>query len=152
MTRLIVIVASLMIIASCETLQKKGEFIEYYRVETQKPYDDVLAEIKIAIAEHNLRITAHSRIGKVIRDRGTANFPDYDTIQFCNLTHAETLLTLSPHSVSHMPCNVVLYAFEGKTVVSTHLLPTDTGNPELDAFSDKMNGMLKQIVDFAVEE
>ncbi|CCE23575.1 MULTISPECIES: DUF302 domain-containing protein [Methylotuvimicrobium] len=152
MTRSIVIFASLMIIASCETLQQKGEFIEYYRVETQKPYDDVLAEIKIAIAEHNLRITAHSRIGKVIRDRGTANFPDYDTIQFCNLTHAETLLTLSPHSVSHMPCNVVLYAFEGKTIVSTHLLPTDTGNPELDAFSVKMNGMLKLIVDFAVEE
>ncbi|WP_431065798.1 DUF302 domain-containing protein [Methylotuvimicrobium sp.] len=152
MTRLIVIFASLMIIASCDTVHKKGEFIEYYRVETLKPYDDVLAEIKIAIAEHNLRITAHSRIGKVIRDRGTANFPDYDTIQFCNLTHAETLLTLSPHAVKHMPCNVVLYAFEGKTVVSTHLLPTDTGNPELDAFSDKMNDMLKQIVDFAVEE
>lgn len=104
------------------------------------------------IAENNLRITSHSRIGKVIRDRGTTNYPDYDTVQFCNLTHAETLLTLSPHSVRYMPCNAVLYAFEGKTVVSTHLLPTDTGNPELDAFSDKMNGMLKQIVDFAIEE
>lgn len=152
MTRLIVIFASLMIIASCDTVHKNGEFIEYYQAETQKPYDDVLAEIKVAIAENNLRITAHSRIGKVIRDRGTANFPEYDTIQFCNLTHAETLLTLSPHAVKHMPCNLVLYSFEGKTIVNTHLLPTDTGNPELDAFSDKMNGMLKQIVDFAVEE
>lgn len=44
---------------------KKGELIEYYRVEAQKPYDDVLAEIKIAIAEHNLRITAHSPISEM---------------------------------------------------------------------------------------
>lgn len=152
MPRLIIILASLFIIASCSKTPKQGEFIEYYQVETAKPYDDVLAELKIAIAEHNFRITGHSRIGKVIRDRGTENFPEYDTIQFCNLTHAKTLLTLSPHSVKHMPCNVVLYEFAGKTIVNTHLLPTDTGNPELNAFSVKMNGMLKQIVDFAAEE
>lgn len=131
---------------------KTGEFIEYYQVETLKPYDDVLAELKVAIAENNFRITAHSRIGKVIRKRGTENFPEYDTIQFCNLTHAKTLLTLSPHSVRHMPCNAVVYQFKGKTIVNTHLLPTNTDNKELNQFSAAMNTQLKEIVDFAVEE
>ena len=145
------IFASLLFIASCAS-QPTGEFLPYYQVETRKPYDDVLAELKVAIAENNFRITAHSRIGKVIRDRGTENFPEYDTIQFCNLTYAKTLLTLSPHSVRHMPCNIVTYQFDDKTIVNTHLLPTDTGNPELNAFSVKMNKILKGIVDFAVEE
>ncbi|MGR9043970.1 MAG: DUF302 domain-containing protein [Gammaproteobacteria bacterium] len=151
MKKFSIIFASLMLIASCAS-KPRGEFIPYYQVETRKPYDDVLAEIKVAIAENNFRITAHSRIGKVIRDRGSKNFPDYDTIQFCNLTHAKTLLTLSPHSVRHMPCNIVTYQIDGKTIVNTHLLPTETENPDLNAFSKEMNKLLKEIVDFAVEE
>ena len=152
MTKFGAITAALILTTGCAAQHPTGEFVPYYQVETQKPYDDVLSELKVAIAEQNFRITAHSRIGKVIRDRGTPNFPDYDTIQFCNLTYAKTLLTLSPHSVRQMPCNIVTYQFEGKTIVNTHLLPSDTGNPKQDAFSRKMNGILKDIVDFAVEE
>ena len=142
----------LLFIVSCVSQPPNSEIVQYYQAETKKPYDDVLAELEIAIAEHNFRITGHSRVGKVIRDRGTKDFPDYDTIQFCNLTHAKTLLLMSPHAVSYMPCNIVTYDFKGKTIVKTHLLPTDTDNNELNQFSEKMNKVLKQIVDFAVEE
>ncbi len=132
--------------------QPNVERVAYYQAETMKPYDDVLAELEIAISDHNFRITGHSRVGKVIRDRGTKNFPEYDTLQFCNLTHAKTLLLMSPHAVSYMPCNVVVYAFEGKTMVKTHLLPIETENDALNQFSKKMNKLLRAIVDFSVEE
>jgi len=128
------------------------ETVHYYQKQTQKPYDDVLAELEIAIAEHNFRITGHSKVGKVIRERGTKDFPNYDTVQFCNLTHAKTLLQLSPHSVSYMPCNIVTYDFEGKTIIKTHLLPIDTNNKQLNQFAEEMNIKLKEIVDFAAEE
>jgi len=141
-----------LLLVGCALQTPNSELIHYYHAETQKPYDDVLAELEIAIADHNFRITGHSRVGKVIRDRGTANFPNYDTVQFCNLTHAKTLLLLSPHAVSYMPCNIVTYTFDNKTIVKTHLLPTNTDNPTLNQFSKKMNITLKQIVDFAVEE
>lgn len=132
--------------------QPNVERVAYYQAETMKPYDDVLAELEIAISDHNFRITGHSRVGKVIRDRGTKNFPEYDTLQFCNLTHAKTLLLMSPHAVSYMPCNVVVYTFEGKTMVKTHLLPIETENDALNQFSKKMNKLLRAIVDFSVEE
>ncbi|NOQ35000.1 MAG: DUF302 domain-containing protein [Methylococcaceae bacterium] len=151
MLKRLFIVASLLVIASC-TIQPQGERVFYYEATTTKPYDDVLAELEIAITEHNFRITGHSRVGKVIRDRGTKNFPNYDTIQFCNLTHAKTLLQMSPHSVKHMPCNVVTYEYNDKIIVKTHLMPVGTDNIELNRFSEKMNLMLKEIVDFAVEE
>ncbi len=147
----VLIVASLCLIASC-ALPPNAEIRQYYQAETTKPYDDVLAELEIAITEHNFRITGHSRVGKVIRERGAVGFPEYDTIQFCNLTHARTLLEMSPHSVAQMPCNVVTYQYQGKTIVKTHLLPVDTDNKELNQFSGKMNKMLKEIVNFAVEE
>ncbi len=138
--------------SSCVSIPEDSQIIRFYQAETQKPYDDVLAELEIAIAEHNFRITGHSRVGKVIRDRGTKDFPEYDTLQFCNLTHAKTLLLMSPHAVSHMPCNIVMYHFKGKTIVKTQLLPVDTEHDDLNQFSKNMNKMLKQIVNFAVEE
>jgi uncharacterized protein (DUF302 family) len=138
-------------VSGCAT-QTAGEFIPYYEVTTDKPYDDVLAELEVAIAEYNFRITGHSRVGKVIRDRGTANFPEYDTVQFCNLTEAKKILLMSPHAIRHMPCNVVTYQYQGKTVIRSHLLPTDTDNPALNEFSGKMNIILKKIVDFAAEQ
>lgn len=150
----LLIPAILLLITGCvsQIQLTNSETIQYYQADTQKPYDDVLAELEIAIAEHNFRITGHSRVGKVIRDRGTIGFPNYDTVQFCNLTHAKTLLQLSPHAVSYMPCNVVIYAFDGKTIIKTHLLPTDTQNQQLNLFSKEMNSKLRQIVDFAAEE
>lgn len=151
------IISSLFLIVSCthqstQLSSTESEVVIYYQAETDKPYDDVLAELEIAIAEHNFRITGHSRVGKVIRDRGTKDFPNYDTLQFCNLTHAKTLLQMSPHAVSYMPCNVVVYEFNGKIRVKTHLLPTHTDNPELNHFAEEMNKSLKEIVDFAIEE
>lgn len=146
------IFASLLSFAGCTTLPPNSEIIHYYEASTTKPYDEVLSEVQGAIAEHNFRITGHSRVGKVIRDRGAKDFPEYDTIQFCNLTHAKTLLEMSPHSVRYMPCNIVLYQFQGKTIVKTHLMPTDGDNRELNGFFAQMNQMLKEIVDFAVEK
>lgn len=68
--------AILLFISSCASHSPiiNSQIIQYYQAETQKPYDDVLAELEIAIAEHNFRITGHSQVGKVIRDRGTKTF------------------------------------------------------------------------------
>jgi uncharacterized protein (DUF302 family) len=130
---------------------KQGDWIQYYEATTRKPYDDVLAELKIAITEQNFRITSHSRVGKVIRERGAADFPDYDTIQFCNLSHAQTLLEISVDAIRHMPCSVVIYQWNNQTVIKARLLPVDNANPDLNKFSESINDMLRQIVDFAAE-
>lgn len=145
----VVIFASLPLIASCAAQQAAVEQTPYYQVRTAKPYDDVLAELQSAIAEHNFRITGHSRVGKVIRERGAEGFPEYDTIQFCNLTLARQVLEISPQAITWMPCNVVTWQQDGSTLLRIHLLPQDTGNPALDRFAGEMNPQLRQIVDFA---
>jgi uncharacterized protein (DUF302 family) len=130
---------------------KQGDWIQYYEAVTTKPYEDVLAELKIAITEQNFRITAHSRVGKVIRERGASDFPDYDTIQFCNLSHARTLLEISVDAIRHMPCSVVVYSRNHQTVIKARLLPVDSENNELNEFSESINALLRKIVDFAAE-
>lgn len=145
------IVALLLIILPGCTAQKEPERL-YYQAETTKPYQDVLAELELAITERNFRITGHNKIGSVIRERENISFPDYDTIQFCNLTLAREMLEISPESVIYMPCNVAVRSENGKVIVTTHLLPTGSPNPRMNEFARKMNEKLKQIVDFAVED
>ncbi len=154
MSAKIISIVCLLFCVSCATLQTPphARLIQYYQVKTLKPYDEVLSELEIAITEHNFRITGHSRVGKVIRDRGTKNFPEYDTLQFCNLTHAKKLLEMSPHAISYMPCNIVTYQYNGQTIIKTQLLPVDSDNQSLNQFADKMNQTLKKIVNFAAEE
>ena len=145
----LVFLFGLPLFAGCAAQSAGTEVLSYYQTETVKAYDEVLAELEVAIAEHNFRITGHSRVGKVIRERGADNFPEYDTIQFCNLSQAKTLLDISPHAIAYMPCNIVTYQFSGKTIIKIHLLPEDTDNPALNQFALEMNPQLKQIVDFA---
>ncbi len=124
----------------------------YYSAATRhKAYQDVLAELEIAITERNFRITGHNKIGSVIREREQIDFPDYDTLQFCNLTEARVMLELSPATVAWMPCNVAVRSEGDQIIVTTHLLPTDSLDPRLNDFARRMNEQLKAIVDFAVE-
>ncbi|MDD5036282.1 MAG: DUF302 domain-containing protein [Methylococcaceae bacterium] len=124
----------------------------WYQSETSKPYDDVLAELELAITENNFRITGHNHIGSVIRQRDNIDFPDYDTFQFCNLTLARQMLEISPAAVSYMPCNIAVRSEKGKVLITTHLLPADGPDEKLNAFFRTMNEKLKKIVDFAAEK
>jgi len=142
----------LMALGACATAPDRDPSPGYYEAATAKPYADVLAELELAITERNFRITGHNKIGSVIREREHIRFPDYDTLQFCNLAHAREMLEIAPQAVRYMPCNIAVRAEGGRVFVTTHLLPTDSSNTKLNAFAVKMNEQLKSIVDFAVED
>lgn len=129
-----------------------GEIAQWYQVETAKPYEEVLAELELAITENNFRITGHNHIGSVIRQRDNIAFPDYDTLQFCNLTLAKQMLEMSPAAVAYMPCNIAVRSEAGKVVIVTHLLPTEGPNAKLNDFFRELNDRLKKIVNFAAEK
>jgi uncharacterized protein (DUF302 family) len=142
---------ALALLMACAS-QRPKESQQWYQAETVKPYDDVLAELELAITENNFRITGHNHIGSVIRQRDNISFPDYDTIQFCNLSLARVMLEMSPAAVAYMPCNVAVRSEQGKVIIVTHLLPADGPNEKLNAFFRELNGKLKKIVDFAAEK
>lgn len=140
-----------LLLSACTTGME--EDASYYSRETaRKTYQDVMAELEVAITERNFRITGHNKIGSVIRERDGDAFPDYDTFQFCNLTEARIMLEMAPETVAWMPCNIALRQEGSRVIVTTHLLPTHSQDPRLRQFATSMNEKLKDIVDFAVEE
>jgi uncharacterized protein (DUF302 family) len=137
-------------VGACTSEEKATEY--YSRETGKKSYQDVMAELELAITERNFRITGHNKIGSVIRERDGIDFPDYDSLQFCNLTEARVMLEMSPETVAWMPCTVSLRLENGKVVVTTHLLPIHNKDPRLNQFAETMNQRLREIVNFAVAD
>lgn len=123
----------------------------YQRV-TDKPFQEVLEDAEFAVTERNFRVTASLHIGSAIRERGAAEFPDVDVILFCNLNYARRMLELRPEFVNHCPGRITLRAQDGKTHIGATLLPERTGDAALDALMRELNGIIRAMVDYAVED
>ncbi len=115
---------------------------------SQKPFREVIADLKFAITEHNYRITGENAIGSALSRRHGREYPQALVLHFCNLEEAAQILKAAPDFLLHMPCKVVVYETDEGVVVETWLLPEDARVREHVA---AVNAMLQSIVDAAVE-
>ena len=122
------------------------------RGETTAAFDDVILELDYAITERNFRITGRNTIGKGLRERGYADFPDVEVIHFCNLESAREVLLLDPGFVAQMPCRLTVHREGEKTVISVILLPEDHPDARVNAFAHRINGLLREILAFVLEK
>ncbi|MEQ8234705.1 MAG: DUF302 domain-containing protein [Gammaproteobacteria bacterium] len=120
------------------------------RYRTDKSFDDVVFELDFAITERNFRITGRNTIGKGLRERGYADFPDVEVIHFCSLELAREVLLLDPAYVAQMPCRITVHEEDETTVVSVIRLPVDHRDERVNAFARRMNATLAEIAEFAV--
>ena len=128
-----------------------AQFPETYERATPKALADVLDDLEFAITERNFRITGRLSIGKAIRERDEGNFPDYEVILFCNLGLAREMLELEPEYVVFCPGKVAVRATATGLMISTPLLPEDSGRPPLRALAARFNALLREIVDYGAE-
>jgi uncharacterized protein (DUF302 family) len=128
-----------------------GENQVIQRESRTKSFEDIIVDLEFAITQRNFRITARNDIGRGIRQRGFKDFPQAMIIHFCNLTLAQEAMELNPLFITHMPCRVAVYDHGDRIVVTTTSLPEDSSDPRVDAFSRKINAILREILNFAVE-
>ena len=122
-----------------------------YERSAQKPIAEVITDAEFAIVERNFRITGNLHIGKGIRERDGGDFPDYEVILFCNLGYAREMLQLDPSFINFCPGRVTVRGTGSGVVVSAPLLPQNTGDANIDALMNRLNSLLREIVDYAVE-
>jgi len=114
------------------------------------PFEWIIEDLELAISERNFRITGRNSLGRGLRERGHAGYPDFEIIHFCNLENARTVLDLDPGFVAQMPCRVAVHTEGEGVVVSMLLLPEQHGDARVVAFARHMNTQLCAIQDYAV--
>lgn len=123
-----------------------------YEKQTTKQFEDVLQDVEFIITEKNFRITNRMHIGEAIQERGAENFPRNEVILFCNLTLAEDMLLLEPRYINYCPYKIAIAEINGQIILSTLLLPENTGSKNLDAIAEKINKILRIMIEYGASE
>lgn len=125
---------------------------EYYQLATKKPLAEVLDDTLFAITERNFRLTSHLHIGQAIRDRGNDDFPDYEVLLYCNLSYAKEMLDAEPNSISFCPHRIAIRQDDNRVLITAPLWPKPFTNDNLGLLKEKMNVLVREIVDYAAED
>jgi len=137
----------------CSTeVDKHANQSENYQLSTEKVLEEVLDDTIFAITERNFRITGHLHIGKGIRDRKNPDFPDYEVLHYCNLVYAKKMLELDPEMINSCPGRITVRQDNKKVVITAPLWPVDMKNEELKSHMQKMNVLIREIVDYAADD
>lgn len=117
---------------------------------TDKPVEDVIADVEFSIAEFNYRLTSRNNVGYAIADRDpSANKRVARIFHFCNIQIAEQLLAAGDEYLLHMPCRLVVWQAQEVVWVAARLLPS-SGRAD-QALVLKINNMMRAIADFSIE-
>lgn len=139
----------LLLLSGCST---EDVNLHYYQMETDKPIEEVLDDAIFAITERNFRLTSHLHIGKVIRDRENSEFPDYEVLLYCNISHAKKMLELDPNMISSCPGRITVRQKDGRVNITAPLWPEKMKDNELKLHMQKMNELVREIVDYAADD
>ena len=122
------------------------------RAVTEKSFSEVIFQLEHAITEHNFRITGRNKIGEGLRERGYGDFPDVEVIHFCNLELAREVLLIDPGFIAQMPCRITVHSTQHGQTISLILLPENHLDERVNIFARQMNGILREIAQFVLEE
>ena len=131
------------------TMVSAQDTINRFTVSTAKPFEDVVEDLRFAIAAHNFRLTGYNRIGEVIAKREGIAFPRASVFEFCNLEYGQKILERNPRYLLHMPCRIAVYEQGELIIVDAFLLPES--DPQKHRSITEINQIIKAIVRYAAE-
>ena len=125
----------------------------------ESPYEDVVDDIKNAIAERGIKINNISHIGNMLARTAEAVgatkqvFAHAEAIEFCSSTISRATMEADPHNIVFCPYIITVYSLpgEGNITYVSYRRPTPVGSTESQAAIKAVDGLLEEIITAAVE-
>ncbi len=123
-----------------------------YTLESDKPFEDVVAAIEKATADNQFRVLAVHDVQATLAEKGLERGP-LRIIEVCNAKFAHQALQKDASVALFMPCRFAVYTEGGRTIVKlarptmiAHMIP-DSG---LDELAADVEETLKKVMSEAV--
>ena len=130
---------------------KSFEPIEYgYGRSVDLPFDLAIGRITETLKEEGFGVLARIDIHEKLKEKLGVDFHKYVILGACNPPVAFQALQLEPNLGLLLPCNVVVYENDGRTIVAAidaKKMLSIVGNPALEAAAGQINEKLKRAVD-----
>lgn len=115
------------------------------RLVTDEPIDEVEARVREELKNVGFGILTEIDVQKTLKEKIDVDRPPYKILGACNPKLANEGLNTEPDLGTLLPCNVVLYEEDNKTVVSA-MKPTAAlsviGNPALDSLAKEAESLI----------
>lgn len=113
------------------------------------PYDDALARTKEALKREGFGVLAEIDIPAKLKEKLGIDFHRYMILGACNPPLAHRALEAEPDIGLLLPCNVIVYEADGKTVVAAidaDAMLAVTGNEKLRAIANEVRDRLERVI------
>jgi uncharacterized protein (DUF302 family) len=122
-----------------------------YTLSTERGFDAAVEAISQAAVANGYRVLHVHDVQATFRDKGIEREP-YKIMEMCNVKSAKLALDADPLVGLMMPCKIIVFVHEGKTMVSLlrpSLLATFFPAAGLEAMAADVEAALTKIVDAA---
>jgi uncharacterized protein (DUF302 family) len=118
--------------------------------EVDAPFERVLDSVPAKLEKEGFGVINKIDLGQKLREKLGVEFRKYIILGACNPPNAYKALTVEENIGLMLPCNVIVYEKEGKTVVGiirpTMMMKT-IGNAALNVVADEIEAKLKRVLD-----
>ena len=113
-------------------------------------YADAVAKTRDELKKQGFGIITEIDVKQTLKHKLDVDFDDYIILGACNPKLAHQALTAERDIGVLLPCNVIVYAQQGKTFVAA-ISPVvqlgKVGNPRLQPIAEQVEALLKNVID-----
>ncbi|MFA5796408.1 MAG: DUF302 domain-containing protein [Candidatus Woesearchaeota archaeon] len=121
-----------------------------YKKETSLAFSQAVEKVKEELSREGFGVLTEIDVKATLKKKLDVDYEDYVILGACNPPFAYKALQAEKDIGLFLPCNVIIYADNGKTFVSA-ILPTKAmalvHNPQLVKIAQEAEQKLKQVID-----
>ena len=113
-------------------------------------YEEAIEKTRAALKQEGFGVLTEIDLKEKLKDKLDVDFRRYMILGACNPQLAYETLQQEIDIGLLLPCNVIVYENDGRTVVSAvdaAKMLSVVGNPKLESTADKVNEKLRRVID-----
>ncbi len=117
--------------------------------EVDAPFERAVTQVAESLKEHGFGILTQIDVRQKFKEKLGIDFQKYVILGACDPAHAHQVILAEPDIGLMLPCNVIVYEKDGKTIVSS-IKPTiamqAVGNPQLKEIAQAVEARLAEVI------
>jgi len=130
---------------------QQSEFSNYgYSKTVDLPYDEAVEKTRAALKEEGFGVLCEIDIKEKLKEKLGIEFRNYVILGACNPPLAYETLQQDDNLGLLLPCNVIVYEQDGRTVISAvnaKRMLALVGNPKLESIATQVDIKLRRVID-----
>lgn len=125
----------------------------YYIVESDKPFEQAVTDLEIAVKRHGFGVLHIHDLGATLRSKGIDFAEQCKIFEVCNPQQAAIVLATDMRLNMALPCRISVYTEKSRTMIGlikpAQMLSALSTNPALAQTAEEVEAKTRQMIDDA---